>query len=385
MTAATCFVLAAGLYLLLQGMRTTLMLRERVQQRAALAAPVLCRVDEVDVLVPILGGDPLLPQVLGAQLTALPGVRWHWLLDAGDRDTVALCETLAARQPDGTRLHLWTFPAAPPGCNPKLHKLALVQPALEGTVVLVLDDDTVLGSAGLDLLLGALSGHALATGLARYVVQGGAWSRLLAQFVNDQSGVTYLPLLRYWPAPSLNGMGYALRRATLEACGGFAALRAFLTDDLALAEAVRARGGVIAQTLAPLLVRTTIAGPVHWWRQMHRWFLFALLLLPRQQPAVRAAIAGLHGAPPLVLALALVSAAGSASWTGLVLLLGLRAVLLACWQQRLWGAVLYRPLFSELTELAQPLQLLHALLVRRIRWRSRRYRVHAADRFEPWP
>lgn len=385
MTPAAWFVLAAGLYLLLQGARITLLLRELAQQRAVPAVPAVCRVDEVDVLVPILGGDPALPQVLGAQLAALPGVRWHWLLDAGEQETLTLCEALAARQPHGATPRLWILPPAPDGCNPKLHKLAWVQPALAGTVVLVLDDDTVLGATGLDLLLGALSGHALATGLPRYLVQGGVWSRLLAQFVNDQSGVTYLPLLRCWPAPSLNGMGYALRRTTLEACGGFGALRAFLTDDLALAEAVRARGGEIAQTLAPLVVCTTMAGPGHWWRQMHRWFLFALLLLPRQQPVVRAAIASLHGAPPLWLALALLGAAGSGSWTGLALLLGMRAVLLACWQHRLWGAVLYRPLLSELTELAQPLQLLHALLVRRIRWRSRRYRVHAADRFEPWP
>lgn len=382
---ARLFALAASLYLLLQGLRLALAWRaaERLR-RPALAAPI-CAVAEVDVLVPILGGDPVLDEVLRAQLAALPGVRWHWLLDADDAIAGPLCKALAEDAPACSRPRLWRLPPPPEGCNPKLHKLALVEPALEGAVVLVLDDDTVLDAAGLAILLGALRSHALATGLPRYAVQGGMWSRQLAQFVNDQSGATYLPLLNLWPAPTLNGMGYALRRETLHALGGFAGQRHFLTDDLALAEAVRSSGGRIAQTLAPLRVQTTIHSAAHWWRQMHRWFLFALLLLPRQPPVQRLAIAVLHGTPPLLWMLACVAAMVSGAWFALAALVVARAAGLALLQQRLWGHVLYRPLHSELIELLQPAQLVHALLDRRIRWRTRRYRVFAADRFVSAP
>ncbi|UXI67120.1 hypothetical protein [Tahibacter amnicola] len=43
------------------------------------------------------------------------------------------------------------------------------------------------------------------------------------------------------------------------------------------------------------------------------------------------------------------------------------------------------PLLSVLAELLQPLHLLHAAVVRRIRWRSRHYRVFDNDRFVSLP
>ena len=322
----------------------------------------------------ILSGDPALESMLDANLAALPGARWHWLIDEDDAEARAIAGRLRARHP-AADLRVALLPPPPAGMNPKLFKLAAVEGEWEDDAFLVvLDDDTRLPPATLEALLGALeAGADVATGLPRYVVPTDSPGAMLAQFVNDNAALTYLP----FPPRTLNGMGYALRVQTLRALGGFAPLRRVLTDDLAVAEAVRARGGRIAQLAATLRVRTTVAGAGHYLRLMHRWFFFARLLLAKQPLRWTAAITALHAAPPL--ALGIVLARGS---RGLGLgLLAARAIVLAVVQGRVLGRVEYRPLRSELSELLQPVHLIHALLRRRIRWRRRTYRVESNESF----
>jgi ceramide glucosyltransferase len=117
---------------------------------------------------------------------------------------------------------------------------------------------------------------------------------------------------------------------------------------------------------------------------MHRWYVFALLLMRRQSLGMRGVIFLLCGLPPLLLAAAFLGAAAAPTRLAACALgavLAVRALILSGLQLRLSGAVRHRPLLSVLSELLQPLHLVHAVCVRRIRWRSRRYRVIDNDRF----
>lgn len=334
---------------------------------------------EVAVLQPILGGDPRLIDVLGETLDALPDARFHWLVDAGDTSAQAVIASLQATHPQmSIVVHL--NPAAPDGVNPKTFKLDRALASVEAPVCLVLDDDATLSADALARLVAALDTADIATALPGYVDGGERLpGRLLAQFVNDNAALTYLAPLTWAPPVSINGMCYALRTTRLRALGGFAPLLHALADDLAMADHLRAHGGRIAQTIAPVRVRTSIDGPVHYIRQMHRWMLFATLLLRRQPRRIRLLITLLHGLPPLLLwAMGITLAAwpseGGALGVGAALVL--RAIVPGWLQARLGVATRQRPLLSLLAELLQPLHLLHAACVRTVRWRSRRYRVH---------
>ena len=345
----------------------------------------------VAVAQAILSGDPRLSAVLEANLLELPAARFLWLVDADDEVAQTVCRDLQARHGGGEpggRLDLLVLPPPADGHNPKLHKLALARPAVREPVLLVLDDDTRMPAGTLAALLRKLGAADLATSLPGYLDDGRPPSRLLAQFVNNNAALTYLPLLAFRPPVTINGMAYALRCDFLDAIGGFAPLLGHLTDDLAVAEQVLAAGGRIEQSARPHWVETTVHDLGHYNRMMHRWFLFALLLLRKQPLPLRAVIAVLHALPPLILG-ALVAAAALAPspLTAGVLLavLALRALGLAALQRSIYGRPLHSPLASPASELLQPLHLLHALCWRRIVWRKRRYRVRGERHFTALP
>ena len=118
---------------------------------------------------------------------------------------------------------------------------------------------------------------------------------------------------------------------------------------------------------------------------MHRWFLFALLLLRAQPPGYKVLIASLHGLPPLLLWAVLLSAARRPEASALVaavITLAARAALIASVHRAIGTPGQHRLLLSLVSELLQPLHLLHAAVWRRIVWRTRRYRVHDDRHFE---
>lgn len=376
--------LAAALYLGLLTVQTGLALR----YARRLPRPSATAVDAqrgVTVLQPILGGDPLLAAALAANLRALPAARFVWLVDDDDPLGRAAARTAAEDAAAADRIDTRVCAPPPAGVNPKLYKLELAWRDVRTDSVVVLDDDTRLPAATLALLVDALDDAALATALPYYHTPSDRPSALLAQFVNNNAAITYLPPLNLIEPLTLNGMCYALRRAALDGIGGFAPLARHLADDLALAERVAAYGGRIRQLAAPVEVATRLADGAAYWRQMHRWFVFATLLLRRQSVVMNAVIGLCYGLPPLLLwalfAAALLAPPGAA--LTLLLTLSARAALLAALQRALTGRVGYRPLLSELSALLQPVHLVHALCVRTIRWRSRRYRVLADGRFEP--
>lgn len=331
------------------------------------------------IMQAILSGDSNLAAMLERNLRELSAHRFLWLVDEDDTAGRSIVGMLRTTHPE-VEIEIMLCPPCPDGVNPKLFKLDRARERVRTEAVIVLDDDTVLPATSAAALLGELAAPevGVATGLPCYADGRNLASQLLAQFVNNNSALTYLGTPGLEPV-TLNGMGYALRTADLAL---LPALLRHLTDDLAVASAIRASGRRIAQTAAPMFLRTEVNGGEHYVRLMHRWFLFASLLV-QEQPPVRQALIGLfHGLPPLLLWIVLAGAGRSRSRLVLAGALAVgRAELLAAWQRRLFGARPPRPVLSLLAELLQPLHLLHAQCSRRIRWRSRRYLVRSNHDF----
>lgn len=332
---------------------------------------------------PILSGDPLLESRLAENLAALPGQVFLWLIDEEDAEALRIAGKLRSAHP-AVELQLELCPPCPDATNPKLWKLQRAAMRVGTPYFGVLDDDTVLSAASAARLVAAAARHTIATGLPCYEATRTGPSALLAQFVNNNSVFTYLGTSRLLAPFTINGMGYVLRREELPKLENFAPILHELTDDLALATLVLQRGGSIHQSCAPLRVLTGVRNFTHYLQFMHRWYLFTLLLLRRQSPAVQGLIFLLHGLPPLLfVSLFLVtlchpSLLGGALLPGVLLL---RTAVLGNALRRFFGPGLHRPPSSIASELLQPLHLLHAICYRTIRWRTRRYRVRDSDDF----
>ena len=355
------------------------------------------RFDGVDVLQPIRSGDATLAETLGASLRTLGahGATLHWLIDSDDTVAADTVRSIIDAQPSlRGRVEVNEHPPCPPAINPKLFKLDRALARCTCHAVLVLDDDARMPASTLDALLAALvdsrtDAPTISTALPIYLPAQGFGARLLARFVNDSAALTYLPPRLRGDTPTINGMAWAMRRDALMAIGGFAPRLRHLTDDLAMAQAVLAGGGRIEQRREPVWMRTALPDLRAYVRQMHRWMLFARLLLRTQPWPARLRIALDQGLPTMLPLIALIAFATMPSWPGAVAfafgaiahLFGRRALQRACAGE----AARIEPLSSLLVALLLPLHLLHALLDARIRWREHRYRVIANDCFEELP
>ncbi|NOT88843.1 MAG: glycosyltransferase [Lysobacter sp.] len=355
----------------------------------------------VDVLQPIRSGDPTLAEALGASLRTLGarGAMLHWLIDIDDLAAARIVRSVVDAQP-ALRAQVATsaHPPCPPGINPKLFKIDRALAHCTGDAVLVLDDDARMPAATLDALLAALAGSridapVISTALPIYLRSEPSLqrlgARLLARFVNDSAAITYLPPRLGGRTPTINGMAWAMRRDALDAIGGFAARLRHLTDDLAMAQAVLAAGGRIDQRREPVWMRTALPDLRAYARQMHRWMLFARLLLRSQPWPMRLRIAAGQGLSALLPTIALIAFAMAPSWPAAAViaigaiahLYGRRALQRAC----TGSAARIEPVASLLVALLLPLHLLHALFDTRVCWREHHYRVFANDRFEEIP
>lgn len=353
------------------------------------------RFAQVDVLQPIRSGDDTLADALSASLRSLGGLgaRMHWLIDDDDPAAAGIVRAVLQTQPRyAAQVVVSSHPPCPPGVNPKLFKLDRALADCTGENVLVLDDDARLPPDTLDALLAALqedtpASPVVATALPTYLPGRGLAARLLARFVNDNAAMTYLPPRLSGDTPTLNGMCWAMRRDALRRIGGFAPRLRHLTDDLAMAQAVLAAGGRIDQRSEPVFMRTALPDLRAYARQMHRWMLFARLLLEAQPWRQRLRIGFGQGLPMLLPHLAIAVFALAPSWLGGTLLL-FGAACHVFGRHRLRaayaGAATARaePALSLLVALLMPLHTLHAWVDRRIVWRNRHYRVRANDRFE---
>lgn len=359
--------------------------RRRARLLAATAAGIApIPPEELTVVQPILSGDPQLEDALAATLAACPRSRVLWLVDEHDPEGRRAAEAAQARHPLA-RVDIVDCPPCPPGAAPKAFKLALAEERLRTPAFAVVDDDTGVSAAGVAALLDGLRIADVSTGLPSYEPGPGGWSRLVAQFVNDQAILTYLPTAALGSARAINGMTWAMRRSTLSRLGGFGSLQHLLADDLAIATRVRETGGVIDQTEVPQRVSTTVADGRRYRELMHRWMVFAGLALRAEPSGWRTALVAAYALPSALLAtvvgLAAVRPTALRGGAALVVL-GVRAGVLAAMQRVLTGRARHDPVRSIAAELALPAQFAGALVDRRIAWRASRYVVHANDRFE---
>lgn len=339
-------------------------------------------VSDVTVMQPILSGDPALATLLEANLLSLYGATFLWLIDDDDPQASLIAKRLQRRYPQQA-IHICSCPEAPEGVNPKLFKLERGRARVDTRVVLVLDDDAGLSLSSLHMMLDQLNDNSLVTALPWYRCGANAPSRLLAQFVNDNSALTYLPLLPFTRPLTLNGMCYLLERETLYRVGGFKPILRNLTDDLALAGMLKSAGVDIVQSVAPVMVQTSLTDLRSYFRQMHRWFLFATLLMREKSAAENMIIFTLQGLHPLLLwaMMALALKGGAINSMLLAAVLMIRHIALRRIQHALSRDIPASPLLSLLSELLQPVHLVNALVNRTIYWRSRRFRVFSNDRF----
>lgn len=391
--AAVNALTVAALWPAAEALRLWLAWRELRAMPAVAASADPTRLQRVDVLQAVRGGDASLAQTLAwnlAELGAL-GARLHWLIDHDDAlAPTAVQAALAAHPGLQAQVVVSVHPSCPPKINPKLYKLDRVRAQCERAILLMLDDDARLPAASFDALLAALDAAGaqpcIATALPAYLPADGLPSQLLAGFVNANAALTYLPARRGARSPSINGMAWAIRGEHLDALGGFAPHLQQLTDDLAMAQALLRAGGRIEQRSEPVWMRTQLDGYAAYLRQMQRWMVFARLLLASQRPAMRARIVVEQGLPQLLPFCAVAAACLAPDWTlyaavgiGAALhLFGRRALQRAC----TGVASTLTPQIALLVALLQPLHLAHAWVWPRIHWRQHRYRVYANDRFE---
>lgn len=333
------------------------------------------------VAQPILSGDPALESVLESALLALSGAQFIWLIDDDDSEAAVITARVIARHPDcAVRVVVSTAP--PEGVNPKLFKLERARLMAETDIFLVLDDDALLSTRSASMMIGQLRENSLVTALPYYRAARNLPSRLLMQFVNDNSPLTYLPLLPFTPPLTLNGMCYMLPLALLQRVGGFSPIMQHLTDDLALATHLTHNGVAIIQSAAPVRVQTSLVDLRHYYRQMHRWFLFATLLLREKSVATNLTIFVLQGVHPLLMwAMWILALSSFTHASVLLVVLLVRQLALRLVQRQVAAEIVVHPLLSMLSELLQPFHLLHAIGNRTIYWRRRRYRIFSNERF----
>lgn len=378
-TTILAFTIAGG-YLGLLLVKTFLAWRYTSFIRGA--DPIPLAPDSVTLVTAILSGDPLLESRLRMTLDALPEQRFIWLIDDDDDEAQAIAAAAAAAN---ERLQVVSCPACPEHLNPKTWKLERATSLIVTHCVMVLDDDTVVTSSAVAALVNAAGKASVATGLPLYEPGPDLGSGLLAEFVNNNAIFTYLGTAALRPPFTLNGMGYVITKANLKRLGGYTPILPELTDDLAMAELVLKNNGSIHQDSACLHVRTTVEDIAHYARLMHRWYIFTILLLRKQSVPLQALIALLHGLPPFLLLTLCVVVGFSGPFVVagslLAVTLAVRTILLAGIQRGVFGRVLHRPVYSVVSELLQPLHLLHAACYRTIRWRSRRYRIESGNSF----
>lgn len=334
------------------------------------------------ILQPILSGDPALTETISANLDhATNETQFIWLVD--DNDTVGQEIANKLRDKTSKQVQIITCPPCPANNNPKVFKLQQALPLLETEFTAVLDDDTILGENQISQAIGELSQCDVYTGLPSYTCDGNAWSSLLAHFVNNNSIVTYVPLLNFFRPVSINGMFYVLRTSTLKKWDGWSETMSELCDDYAFSKLAHRHGARIRQGLSIQRVGTSVTDARHYRQLMHRWFLFAELLVRDQPIPIQLLLLILLGLPPLLLWGSLCCLAVEPAGGILVIsLLVLRHAEIRLLHRHIFR---FSPQFSMwrslVSELLQPIHALHAFFQKTIIWRSRRIRVHRDGTF----
>ncbi|MDA7527588.1 glycosyltransferase [Planctomicrobium sp.] len=337
----------------------------------------------VTVLQPILGGDPYLETALRTNLkTAPPNANFIWLMDADDDIGNTVAEKVASEFPQQVKIVI--CPQCPPEANPKVWKLHTVLDSVETEFVAVLDDDTVLDAHHLNRAIAVLDECDLYTGLPHYLSGQTRWSSLIAHFVNNNSILTYLSLSAWIRPITINGMFYVLNTETLRRYGGFEPILNELCDDYAMAKLVRQHEGKIRQGVSSQTVQTSADSGRRYFQIMHRWFVFANVLVHDQSIGIKFLLLIFLGVPPLLFVGSFsLLATGWFGVTQLVTFLVIRHYVIGSLHRRVFEErIKFSFLHSVISELLQIVHYFHAMFSPVIQWRRHRIRVHLDGTFE---
>jgi ceramide glucosyltransferase len=233
----------------------------RITRRFALSAqPGAGEAPPISVLKPLCGEDA----ELYANLASFCRQDYpHWQIVFGIQDpddpAIAVVRRLMAEFPEAD-LEL-VIESRRRGDNLKVANLQNMLPAARHDVIVIADSDMRVTPGYLAAVTAPLLDRAtgLVTCLYRGIPAGGLWSRLAALHINHGFLPQVLVAERLGAANGCFGATIALRRDTLAAIGGFAAVADTLADDHALGAAVRGLGRAVV--LSPYIVDDVIAEP----------------------------------------------------------------------------------------------------------------------------
>lgn len=262
------------------------------------------------------------------------------------------------------------------GANRKVSNLHNMLSSARHDILVLSDADVRVGPDTLRDVVAPLADPTVGvvTCLYRGVPDRGVGSRLLAQQINEGFTPSVLVAQGLGPNTFCGGAILALRRATLDATGGFAALADHLADDYLLAARARALG--LRTVLSHRLVDTQVHEDslASCYRHALRWSRTVRAVQPLGH-----AFSFLTYPLPLAL---LASPLGSLGLATLALALILRGALhLAA--QRAWGKATRTADWTFLAADFLGLAIwLHALLGRGVHWRQEHFSVRADGRME---
>lgn len=336
---------------------------------------------QVTIVQPILSGDPTLEETLTYNLHAHPEVNFLWLIDDNDQEAQDLTKALK-KDFVHINIKILSYRDCPDKVNPKVFKLNQGLKTVLTDYVIILDDDAMLQPETLQDLVVNLKENDLTTGLPIYKDNGNFWCKLMTQFVNNNSAMTYLPLLWIWKPVSINGMCYAMKLKTIQQLNYFDSILTYLADDLSLALVMKQKQMKLYQSRNYVLLQTNIQSYDRYKNLMHRWFLFAKLLLKNHSLKENIVISLLHGIPPLLLWMTVLYGLRDGHYLLLPLVLVLRLGMIKLIQKSVFGKDdLYQYGISLLAELLQPVHLFHAFARNTIVWRTHVYRVESNEKF----
>lgn len=204
------------------------------------------------------------------------------LLDDRSRDgTAEVARSLAADAGASLRILSGTEPPAGwAGKNWACHQLAA---AATGDVLVFCDADVEAAPAAIRRTVAALQAHGAGalTALPRQRLEG--WMQAAVVPVVAQLPVLAMLPLRLIPitrSPSLsmaNGQWLAFTRAAYGACGGHAAVRGEVLEDVALGRRIKASGERLLVCVAPSLLAVRMYGSAREMREGFRKNLYPLL------------------------------------------------------------------------------------------------------------
>jgi ceramide glucosyltransferase len=288
-----------------------------------------------------------------------------------DDPAVAVVRRLMAEMPDKDLVLV--VDATRLARNLKVANLMNMLPRARHDILVLADSDMRVGPDFLATVSASLADPnvGLVTCLYRGVSAGGLWSRLACLYVNHG----FLPQAALAEAIGAGagcfGAAIALRRQTLEAIGGFAAIADALADDYALGAAVRAGGGrlVVSPTLVDNFIAEPSLGAI--FRHELRWARTIRLIAPMgflgsvvTQPVVLTLVAMATGTLPAAAAAMVVLA-------GLCRVGAVRAV------DRLLGLPPSPLHLLPLRDLLSFAVFVASFFARRVAWRDRTFRIGA--------